>query len=101
MKKILLLGFILTVILTVSASAQVDGSRFRHHREARSFRHGELTHFERRHLRDDEFRHHMAQRRAHRDGFIGRHERRRLAMMRMHERHELYRYNHNNRHRLI
>jgi len=102
MKKILLLGFILTIILSVSASAQVaDGSHFRHHREVRAYRHGELTHFERRHLRHDEFRYHMAQRRARRDGFVGRHERRHLAMMRMHDRRESYRLNHNNRRRLI
>jgi hypothetical protein len=43
----------------------------------------------------------MARRREFRDGFRGRHERRHLAMMRMHDRRESYRFNHNNRRRLI
>jgi len=101
MKKILILGFILTAIISVSASAQeVDGG-FRHRQEIRGYRHGELTRFERHRLRHDEFRYHIARRRASRDGFVGRHERRHLAMMRMHDRHERYRFNHNDRRRLI
>ncbi|MFI5188094.1 MAG: hypothetical protein ACHQF0_15290 [Chitinophagales bacterium] len=102
MKKILFLGLILTLILSISASAQsADGSRFRHQREIRGYRHGEITRFERRRLHHDEFRYHIARRRARRDGFVGPRERRHLAMMRMHDRRELYRFNHNNRRRLI
>jgi hypothetical protein len=42
MKKILFLGLILTLILSVSASAQVtDNKRYREQRETRSFRHGD------------------------------------------------------------
>lgn len=101
MKKILFLGFIVT-LFAVSASAQTrDGNRIRHRHEMRANRHGELTHFERRHLRYDKSRYQMARRRAHRDGFVGRHERRHLAMMRKHDRREAYRFNHNNRRRLI
>lgn len=102
MKKILFLGFVLAAIMSISASAQVsDGSRFRHHREMQAWHRGELNRFEKRRLRHDEFRYRTARRRVHRDGFEGRHERRHLAMMRMHDRRELYRFSHNNRRRLI
>jgi hypothetical protein len=95
MKKILFLGIILTVILSVSASAQsVDGGRIRHHREVMAYRHGGWNRFERRGFRRHEFRHFTA-RREFRGRAFARHERRHLAMMRMRD-HRFY-----NRHRLI
>ena len=96
MKKILFLGLIFTAIISVSASAQkADNKDFRHNHQ------GAYSRFERRHLHHDAHRYHMARRQAHRDGFVSRHERRRLERMRMHDRREAYRFGHNNRHRLI
>lgn len=101
MKKILFLGFILA-LFAVSASAQSDdGGRFRHDREVRSYHHGELSRFEKRRLRHDRFHYGMARRRAHRDGFVSHSERRHLDRIRRHDRRESFRYNHNNRRRLI
>lgn len=102
MKKILFLGIILTALISVSASAQVsEGNHFRHHHEMRAHHRDHLTRLERRRLHSDHFRYHMAHRRAFRDGHIGRHERRHLAMMRKHDRREAFRFNHNNRRRVI
>ncbi|HMG69211.1 MAG TPA: hypothetical protein VK588_16045 [Chitinophagaceae bacterium] len=101
MKKILFLGFILT-LFAVSASAQSDdGGRFRHHREVRSYHHGELNRFEKRRLHHDRFHYGMARRRVHRDRFVSHSERRHLDNIRRHDRRESYRFNHNNRRRLI
>jgi hypothetical protein len=100
MKKILLLGLILCGIVSLSASAQ-DRGDFSRHRQGRDFHNRELTRFERRRLRHDEFRYHMALRHARRDGHMNRYERKRLAEMRMHERRDHFRYSHNNRRRLI
>jgi hypothetical protein len=100
MKKILFLGFILT-LFAISASAQAkDGDTFRHHKEMQAFHHREINRFEKKRLHRNEFRYRMARRRAYHDGFAGPVERRHLARMRMHERHELYRLHHNHR-RLI
>jgi len=101
MKKILFLGIILTALVSVSASAQeANGSNLRHRHEMRA-QHGQITRFERRRLHHDQFRYHMARRRALRDGFIGRHEHRRLAWMRRHDHREAFRFHHNNRRRVI
>ena len=100
MKKILFLGFIITLVFSVSASAQVtDGKRNLHQREAQTFRHGDLNRYESRHFHHDEFRYRMARRRAYYDGRISPYERRHLNKMRRHERHELYRFRHNRFHR--
>lgn len=102
MKKILFLGFILTLILSVSAQAQIaDGGRTRHQREVRAYRHGELNRTERRRLHHDEFRINAARRRAHHDGRVSPYERRRLNKMKRHHRHEAYRFRHNRMHRVI
>ena len=102
MKKILFLGFILTLIFSVSASAQItEGRHLRHQREMQGFRSGELNRFEMRRLHHDEFRYHMARRRAHRDGRVSPFERRHLNKMRRHDRRELYRFRHNRFHRVI
>jgi hypothetical protein len=99
MKKILFLGFILTLIFSVSASAQIaDGNKYRHDRETRSYNHGDLNRSEAKRLHQDNFRYRMARRKAYRDGRLSRYERRHLNKMRRHERSELHRYRHNRRH---
>ena len=96
MKKILFLGLILTLVFTVSASAQVaDGKRYQPQRETRSFQHGDPNRYESRRWHHDEFRNKMARRRAYRDGRISTYERRHLNRMRRHERHEFHRFRHN------
>jgi hypothetical protein len=101
MKKIFFLGLILT-FFSVAVSAQItEGQRFHHQREMRSSHRGELNRYELRRLHQDEFRYKMSRRRAHRDGIITPFERRRLNKMRRHERHELYRFRHNNHRRVI
>ena len=102
MKKILFLGLILTLVFTVSASAQVtDNKGIRQHREMRSFRHGDMNHYESRRSHNDEFRYKMARRRAYHDGRLSRHERRHLNRMRRHERHEVHRFRHHRFHGAI
>jgi hypothetical protein len=99
MKKILFLGLILTLILSVSASAQVtDNKRYREQRETRSFRHGDHDRYESGRFHHHEFRYKMARRRAYHDGRISRYERRHLNRMRRHERHEFYRRYHRYHH---
>ena len=102
MKKILFFGLILTLVFSVSASAQIaDGRHFRHHREMQSFRHGELNRYELKRLHQNEFRYRMARRRAYRDDLVTPFERRRLHQMRRHDRHESYRFRHNRFRRVI
>lgn len=99
MKKILFLGFILILVFSVSASAQVtDGKRNLHQRETQSYRHGDMNRYESRRSHNDEFRYKMARRRAYHDGRISRHERRHLDRMRRHGRHEFHRFRHNRFH---
>jgi Ni/Co efflux regulator RcnB len=95
MKKILFLGLILTLVFSVSASAQVtDGKRSHPQNEMRSFRHGDLNRYESRRFHHDEFRHKMARRRAYHEGRMSHYERRHFYKMRRHERHELHRFHH-------
>ena len=102
MKKILFLGLILTLVFTVSASAQVtDGKRYHQQTEMKSFRHGDRDRYESRRSHHDEFRNNMARRRAYRDGRISPHERRHLNRMRRHERNEFHRFRHNRTHHAI
>ena len=102
MKKILFLGLILTLVFTVSASAQVtDGKRYQQQRETRSFQHGDANRYESRRLHRDDFRYKMARRRAYRDGRISSYERRHLNRMRRHERNEFHRFRHNRTHHAI
>ena len=96
MKKILFLGFILTVVFTVSASAQVtDGKQYRQQRETRSFQNGDQNRYESRRLHQEQFRYKTARRRAYHDGRISPYERRHLNRMRRHERHEFHHFRHN------
>lgn len=98
MKKILFLGLILTLIFSVSASAQIaDGNKYRN-RETRTYNDGSLNRYESKRLHQDNFRYKMARRTAYRDGRLSHHERRHLNKMRRHERHHLHRYRHNRHH---
>ena len=101
MKKILFLGFILTLIFSVSASAQIaDGNKYRD-RETRTYNHGDMNRYESKDLHRDNYRYKMARRKAYRDGRLSRHERRHMDKMRRHERHEFHRYRHNRHHHVI
>ena len=96
MKKILFLGLILTLVFTVSASAQItDGKRYQQQRETRSFQHEDPNRYESRRLHHDEVRYKMARRRAYHDGRISSYERRYLNKMRKQQRHEFHRSRHN------
>ena len=102
MKKILILSLSL-VLLSAAGSAQQDdaGDRFRRHRFTNGFHNGQITRPERHQLRKDHFRYKMTQHRGRKAGFVGPIERRRLHKMRRHNRHEMFRFKHNRRHRVI
>lgn len=102
MKKILFLGLMLTII-AASASAQTGrkADRFRHHREMKSFRQGDLNRFELKRLHNGERRITSARKRAHRDGRVTPFERRHLSKMRKDQRRDFYRFKHNKSRRVI
>lgn len=100
MKKIFVLGLVLTII-AASASAQGPGDRIQRHRMERGFRDGQLTRPEKSHLQRDRMAYKAERRRAHRDGTVTRGERRRLHKMRQHNRREAFRFEHNRHHRVI
>ncbi|HSU29392.1 MAG TPA: hypothetical protein VLJ68_13485 [Chitinophagaceae bacterium] len=96
MKKILI-PCLLILGISMTASAQLTpGGRFQRNRIS-----GQVTRMERTHLRNDVARYHLAQRNAHRDGFVSPMERRRLQKMKKRDRRELYFIRHNRRHRVI
>jgi hypothetical protein len=96
------LGVVLTLVFSVSASAQVtEGKRNHHQREVRSYRHGDLNRYESKRLHHDELRHKAARRRSFHDGRMSPYERRHLSKMRRHERRELHRFRHNRSHRHV
>lgn len=101
MKKIIAFALMLT-LLSVAASAQrTPQERLRRYRMEQRFYDGRLNPPERMKMRHDILRYKMAQRRAWRDGRIGPRERRRLAMMKRHNRRELYYFRHNRPRRVI
>ena len=101
MKKIIFLGLVL-VLLSAMASAQ-QGSRdhFRRHRIAQGFSNAQINRPERFQLRKEQFRYKVAQRNAHRDGFVSPMEHRKLCKMRRHDRREVFLFRHNGRNRVI
>jgi len=101
MKKIFFLGLIFSLFAVAASAQQTNTHRFRHQREWQSHHRGELNRYELRRLHQDELRYKIARRRAHRDGTVNRFERRRLNKMKRHQRHELYRFRHNDRRRVI
>ncbi len=101
MKKIF--GLILvSVFITAAASAQQGFSnRMHRHRAVQGFRNGEITRGEAKDLRRDNMHYKMAKRRALQDGYVGPMERRHLKKIKRDQRHDLYRYKHNNHRRVI
>ena len=95
MKKILLLGLILSLFAAAASAQQSARPRFRHQEEMRTFHRRELTKSELRRLHKDEMRYRMARRKARADGVVTRAERRRLAKLEKHNHRELYHFTHN------
>ncbi|HVZ55933.1 MAG TPA: hypothetical protein VG870_04690 [Chitinophagaceae bacterium] len=101
MKKVLVLGMMLS-LATLAVNAQQDGGdRIRHHRIAEGYRSGELTRPEMRQLHRNETRYRMEKRKDLRDGHIGPRERHRLNRMKRHDNRQIYRFKHNGRRRVI
>jgi hypothetical protein len=94
MKKLLILGMILTLFAAAASAQQVAQPRPRDQREM-SFHHRNLNRSELRRLHKDELRYKMARRKARADGIVTRAERRRLNKMQMRNRREIARLNHN------
>ena len=100
MKKILILGIVLTLFVA-SASAQRPADQIRQHRSERSFDNRQLTRPEKFRLHNDRVRYKAERRRSFRDGRVTPSERRRLHKMRRHDRREMFRFKHNHRRRAI
>ena len=101
MKKLFVLGLVIA-LTSVTADAQrrpVD--RFQGFRIERGFNKGQITRPERFHLRKDQLRLRVAQQKARRDGIVTPMERRKIRMMKRHNRVEMFRFKHNRRHRVI
>lgn len=109
MKKILLLGIVAT-LFTLGASAQVRKEAFgrdqkgpdRQHMTQRKkqqmdHRTHNLTGAERMKMRHHSSQYQRAKHRAYRDGKISHREQRNLRKMKKHNRHDAYRYKHNDR----
>ena len=100
MKKIFVIGLVLTLV-SFAASAQRTEDRGKRYRTEQRFNDRQLTRPERFKLRNDISQYRFQQRRARRDGFVGPRERRRLMMMRKHNRREAFRFRHNRFRRVI
>ena len=100
MKKIIAIGLVLTLV-SFAASAQRIQDRGKRYRMEQRFNDRQLIRPERFKLRNDVLRYKIAQRKSRRDGFVGPMERRRLMMMRQHNRRELFRFRHNRFRRVI
>ena len=92
MKKVTILSLVF-VLISTAVSAQRPSNRYR--------RFNQITPLERFELRKDALRYKMAERRAHRDGFVTPPERRKLHKIKRHNRKDLFRFRHNNRRRVI
>lgn len=105
MKKILAIGLVLTLVSFAASAQRIEdrGKRYRMEQRFndRRFNDRQLTRPERFKLRNDNFRYRFQQRRAGRDGFVGPRERRRLMIMRQHNRREAFRFRHNRYRRVI
>ena len=99
MKKLMVLGLVLTLFSVAVSAQQASGENVRRHRIENGVRSGELNKHEMRRLHRDHRSYKMEKRRAFHDGKISRHERHRLHRMKRHQSHELYRYKHNRHHR--
>ena len=101
MKKILTLGLALVLISAAASAQRGPGDRIRRHQVTQGFNNGQITRPERFQLRKDAFRYQMLNRKVHRDGVVTPLEHRRLHQVRRHERHDMFRFRHNGRRRVI
>ena len=101
MKKILILGLCVVLLTTVAGAQARPGDRFRHQRIREGFRDGQINRAERFRLHRNEARFRIARKHARRDGVVSPMERRRMLKMKRHQRHEIFRYKHNNRRRIM
>lgn len=89
---------VLFLLLAAGASAQRIGAGPRPHAE---FRHKQVTPFERMQIRKDMYRNKRLQRKAQRDGIVTPREHRQIRRSKRDTRHDVFRYRHNPRRRLI
>ena len=101
MKKILILSLVLVFTAITVAAQRGPGDRFRNYRIHQGFRSGEITRFERMHLRKDAVRLNMVQRNARRDGVITPGERMRIHRLKADARRDMFRFRNNGRQRVI
>jgi Ni/Co efflux regulator RcnB len=101
MKKILTISLILTLVAIAATAQRPLQDRNKRFRMEQRFNDRALTRPERFKLRNDVMRYRIAQKRAHRDGRVGPMERRKLMMMRQHNRREAFRFRHNRIRRVI
>jgi hypothetical protein len=101
MKKIMALALILTLVSIAATAQNNPRERFRHYRMEQRWGDGQLNRPERLKLRQDMLRYRIAHKRAMRDGRIGPMERRKLMLMRQHNRRELFYFRHNKPRRVI
>lgn len=100
MKKIVLLGAILTMFI-VSASAQGPRERVRGQRVERGFDRGQITRGEKFRIEKNQKHFKREKRKALRDGRISSAERRKLQKMKRYDRRDITRYKHNGRRRVM
>lgn len=101
MKKILIFSIILLLTSMIGVAQQIRGNRTPNFRFERRFNNDQLTRMERFRIRNDQFRYKITQRKALRDGVIMPEERRKLILMKRHNRFQIFRLKHNRRHRVI
>ena len=99
MKKLLLLGTVFA-LFTAAASAQQSKNDFRADRGTHQrFDNGNLTRGEKAKLYHDGRQMDRTKKSFRHDGKLSRSEKKRLAKMKRHHRHDAYRYRHNDRRR--
>ena len=105
MKKIFALSLVLTLVSFAASAQRIEdrGKRYRMEQRFndRRFNDRQLIRPERFRLRNNISRYRMEQRRPGRDRSIGPMQRRRLMMMRMHNRREAFRFRQNRFRRVI
>jgi len=101
MKKIILSGLLIALISVTANAQRKPADRIQRFRIERGFDKAEINRAERFHLRKDQLRYRIAQRRVKRDGIVTPMERRRLMKMKRHNRQELFRFKHNRFRRVI
>lgn len=98
MKKIIVLG-VAFALFTFAASAQKGSTDLRDKRDRKDFKTGQLTHAEKSRLQKNDFRYKKTERRFKRDGRLTPMEKRKLSYMKRHDRHDKFRFKHNDRKR--